>query len=119
VVLPAPSKTLSMLDKGLSLLGSRGILRRRWQHTSQLASRMFVCCPFHVWASTMRINFSLDLRLLRNRLALDATILAEPSWFEWTVYGAQWLPFPMTHADLVIHARWTDLADVRPPTHDS
>ncbi len=67
----------------------------------------------------MRINFSLDLRLLRNRLALDATILAEPSWFEWTVYGAQWLPFPMTHADLVIHARWTDLADVRPPTHDS
>ena len=56
--------------------------------------------------------------VLRNRLALDATILAEPSWFEWTVYGAQWLPFPMTHADLVIHARWTDLADVRPLAHE-
>ena len=51
------------------------------------------------------------------RLALDATILSAPSLFEWTVYGAQWLPFPMTHADLVIHARWTDLADVRPLYH--
>ena len=55
---------------------------------------------------------------LTRRLALDATILAEPSWFEWIVYGAQWLPFPMTHADLVIHARWTDLADVCPVAHD-
>ena len=47
-----------------------------------------------------------------DRLALDATILAAPSNFEFVVYGAQWLPFPMTHADLVIHARWTDLSEV-------
>ena len=29
------------------------------------------------------------------------------------VYAAQWLPFPMHHSDLVIHAHWADLAEVR------
>ena len=28
------------------------------------------------------------------------------------VYAAQWLPFPMHHSDLVIHAHWADLAEV-------
>ena len=60
----------------------------------------------------------LILKLFTSRLALDATILAAPSYFEFVVYGAQWLPFPMTHADLVIHARWSDLSEVHDPTRD-
>ena len=54
-----------------------------------------------------------DLMAAWNRLSLDPTILAEPSIFTSVVYAGQWLPFPMHPSDLVIHAHWADLAQVR------
>ena len=54
-----------------------------------------------------------DLMSTWNKLSLDPTILCEPSIYTSVVYAGQWLPFPMHHSDLVIHAHWADLAEVR------
>ena len=54
-----------------------------------------------------------DLMSTWNKLSLDPTILSEPSIYTSVVYAGQWLPFPMHHSDLVIHAHWADLAEVR------
>ncbi len=55
-----------------------------------------------------------DLTSMWNSFVLDSTVLHEPSIFESFVYAGNWLPFPFSCMDAVIHARGVDLSEVWP-----
>ncbi|KAK9842693.1 hypothetical protein WJX74_000794 [Apatococcus lobatus] len=51
-----------------------------------------------------------DLASTWNSYMLDSLILSEPSLFEATLYASNWLPFPFSPCDCIVHAKGYDLA---------
>ena len=53
-----------------------------------------------------------DLASSWNKYLLDSVILSQPSMFEATLYACNWLPFPFSSCDCIVHAKGYDLAEV-------
>lgn len=65
-------------------------------------------CPV---SHLMAITREFDLLSTWNKYSKESAILAEPSTFESVLYTAQWMPFPLTELDLVVHSQWSDLLE--------
>lgn len=59
----------------------------------------------------MAMNREFDLLSSWNKYSKDSAILAEIPPFQSVVYTAQYMPFPLTELDLVVHCQWSDVQE--------